>query len=65
MSNEVDEILDDAFFKVLKESSKLKKGESKEIVCSRCGKKLFISKSGYNGHIFAKCETENCIFIIQ
>ena len=61
----MDKELEDIFFKVLEETSKLQKGESKEIVCPKCQKKLFIAKNGYNGHIFAKCETENCIMIIQ
>ena len=45
--------------------SDLKKGQTKEIKCPKCKGKMFVQKSAYNGHIFAKCETENCITIIQ
>lgn len=65
MDKELDDLLDDTFFKVLEETSKLKKGESKEIECPKCKNKMYISKSGYNGHIFAKCQTETCICIMQ
>lgn len=30
------------------------------IDCPTCGKKLKFSRSGYNGHIHAACETEGC-----
>lgn len=65
MCKDLDSLLDDTFFKVLEEASKLKWGESKEIECPKCKQKLYIQKNNYNGHIFAKCETENCIRIIQ
>ena len=65
MSKEIDEILNDGFFKILKETSKLKNGESKQIECPKCKNKIFIQRSAYNGHIFVNCETDNCIKIIQ
>lgn len=50
---------------VFEQVSKLKKGESKEIECPKCKKKLFIAKDKYNGHFFIRCESKNCIFLIQ
>ena len=62
-------IIDDAHAKaiekVLEQVSKLDKGESKEVECPKCKKKLYIAKNNLNGHFFAKCETKNCIFLIQ
>lgn len=29
--------------------------------CPVCGGKLHLSHSGYNGHVWGKCETENCL----
>ena len=29
--------------------------------CPVCGGKLHMSHSGYNGHVWGKCETENCL----
>lgn len=57
--------LDDYFFKVLEQVGDLKWGESKELECPKCKNKLYLSRSGYNGHIFAKCETDGCIWIMQ
>lgn len=50
---------------VFEQVSKLKKGESKEIECPKSNKKLFISKDKHNGHFFIRCESKNCIFLIQ
>ena len=55
----------DLLLSVLSETTDIGWGESKEIECPKCKNKLHIQKSAYNGHIFAKCETENCICIIQ
>ena len=55
----------DLMLKVMSQTRDLKWGESKEIECPRCKGKLYIQKSGYNGHIFAKCENDNCVTIIQ
>ena len=70
MSKELEESLrenplDESFFKVMEEMGNLKKGESKELECPKCKKKLFIARNEYNGHMFAKCETDNCIWIMQ
>jgi hypothetical protein len=29
--------------------------------CPACGGKLHLSHSGYNGHVWGKCETEGCL----
>lgn len=57
--------LDDYFFKAMELASNLKKGESKEVECPKCKKKLFIARNEYNGHVFVKCETDGCIWIMQ
>ena len=31
------------------------------IKCPQCGKRLKWSMSGINGHVWGKCETENCL----
>lgn len=31
------------------------------IKCPKCGGKLFYTISNYNGHIWGKCQTENCV----
>lgn len=30
-------------------------------VCPACGGRLHMSHSGYNGHVWGKCETEGCV----
>lgn len=30
-------------------------------ICPICDGKLHIRHSGYNGHVWGKCETENCV----
>lgn len=32
-----------------------------EIDCPVCGKTLKFTRSGYNGHIHARCETDGCV----
>lgn len=51
--------------KIFKEAEDIKKGESKTIKCPKCNSNLHISKSGYNGHIWAVCEKAGCIKIMQ
>lgn len=51
--------------KVLALTKDLKPGESKEIECPACHKKMICTKAKENGHLWAKCETENCIRISQ
>lgn len=34
----------------------LKKGESKVVKCPKCGGKVKVSRSSYNGHYHASCE---------
>ena len=36
-------------------------GASGEIPCPICGGTLRFSRAGYNGHIHARCTTENCV----
>jgi len=36
-----------------------------EIQCPACGGTLKYSRSGYNGHIWGKCETEGCLQWMQ
>jgi hypothetical protein len=45
----------------------VKKGNMRGFVeCPRCGgDKLYYQKSGYNGHIMGKCETEHCMSWMQ
>lgn len=35
-------------------------GNKTTVPCPICGGKLHMSISGYNGHVWGKCETENC-----
>ena len=62
-------IIDDAHAKAVakafEQAFDLKKGESKETECPKCKKKLFIARNGNNGHLFIKCESDNCLFIMQ
>lgn len=37
------------------------KGTKGEIECPKCKGKLHYTISGYNGHVWGKCETENCL----
>lgn len=59
-----DEMIDN-IIKVFDLAKEVKKGETKEFNCPICNNKITIAKSAYNGHIWAKCETEKCIHIIQ
>lgn len=49
---------------ILKASEKLKKSTG-YIICTKCGKRVGWSKSNYNGHIHAACETPNCFSVMQ
>lgn len=60
-----DDKMIDNILKIFSEAEDVKKGESKVIKCPLCNSNLNISKSGYNGHIWAVCEKENCIKIMQ
>lgn len=40
-------------------------GGSGEIPCPVCRKKLMYQVSSYNGHFRARCETDNCINIME
>lgn len=40
-------------------------GKSEVVTCPACSGKLHLSQSSYNGHIQAKCETEDCINFIE
>ena len=60
MKDTIDYIID-----VLEQVKDLEKGQSKEIKCPKCGNTMFIQKSAYNGHMFARCKTRDCITIIQ
>lgn len=46
---------------------KIKKFKHKKgyIKCPKCGKKLYYTKSDYNGHIWGKCETDKCLSWMQ
>lgn len=61
----MEEEIDNVFFEILKRIGKLEKGQRKTIECPKCKKRMFVSKSSYNGHLFVNCETANCIMIIQ
>jgi transcriptional regulator with XRE-family HTH domain len=40
-------------------------GGQGSMTCPKCGKDLFYTVSGYNGHIWAKCSTDGCIVFMQ
>ena len=40
-------------------------GKSEVIECPACNGKLHLSQSSYNGHVRARCETENCVNFIE
>lgn len=35
------------------------------VVCPACNGRLHLFQAGYNGHVMAKCETENCVNFIE
>lgn len=49
----------------IKDHTKGLKGIKGQIICPMCSKRLAYSISGYNGHIWAKCETTDCVSFIQ
>ena len=62
MNNMLDDVLS-FFITYKKEMDQLKWGQSIEVKCLKCGGKVKISKSSYNGHIHIKCENEDFILI--
>jgi transcriptional regulator with XRE-family HTH domain len=40
-------------------------GGQGQMTCPKCGKDLFYTVSGYNGHIWARCSTDGCIGVMQ
>ena len=40
-------------------------GGNGSMICPKCGKQLYYSVSGYNGHVWAKCSTDGCIGFMQ
>jgi len=50
---------------VSKWKDKHKSGGAGEDICPVCKGKLNYSISSYNGHCHAKCETDNCIKLMQ
>lgn len=38
---------------------------SEVIECPQCKGKLHLAQSSYNGHVRARCETENCVSFIE
>lgn len=44
---------------------KLPRGKSEIITCPVCEARLHLSQSACNGHISARCETEDCICFIE
>ena len=57
MENQEKEI--DMLCKVFDELKKLKWGDEKIIECPKCGGKLHIGKSSYNGHFHIYCENKD------
>jgi hypothetical protein len=41
------------------------RGKQETIVCPSCGGKLHLAQSSYNGHVSAKCETTDCVELIE
>lgn len=55
----------DYILDVEEQISDLKKGQSKEIKCPKCKGKMLVKKDKHDGHLFARCENNNCIRITQ
>ena len=52
----------------IKEMNKLHPGkvDAQEVIkCPSCGGKLYMHKNSYNGHVWGRCETENCLTWMQ
>lgn len=41
------------------------KGKAEVIECPVCNGKLHLSQSAYNGHVHARCETDNCLCFME
>jgi len=53
------------FIEGIREKCKGKEDVLGECVCPECGKKLKYRVSGYNRHIWACCETDDCINFME
>ncbi len=56
-----------AIVQISEEAGKWKKGVYNDghTKCPACGKDLFWTRSGYNGHIWGSCKTKGCLSWIQ
>lgn len=51
--------------KAIREHANGRRGFATTMACPICSGTLHYSVSGYNGHIHAKCETENCVCFME
>lgn len=49
----------------IRDDAKGKRGIQGCIACPNCGGKLHYSIAGYNGHVHARCETDDCVSFMQ
>lgn len=51
----------DVLAEVQKQTNGVNGDWSGNVTCPICGRQVFVSKSGFNGHVWGRCETEECL----